>query len=178
MEHNDQLSQRKSPRLKEYDYSQNGAYFVTVCTHDRRNIFSDIVGAIHESPEIKLKPYGRIAEKYINILPVRFDINVLSYVIMPDHIHLLISVENQDPLRAIHESPLQQKSLLSKIMGFLKMNVSRDIHLINPNEDVWQRSYYDHIVRNKSDLIDIHNYISSNHYLWFEGKHDDTKFLR
>ncbi len=58
------------------------------------------------------------------------------------------------------------------------MNVSRDIHFINPNEDIWQRSYYDHIVRNESDLIGIHNYITANPFLWVEGKHDDTEYLR
>ncbi len=178
MQNEIEFPQRKPTRLPEYDYSSNGAYFVTVCTHNRRNIFSDIVGAIHESPEIKLKPYGKIVEKYINTLPHRFNISILSYVIMPDHIHLLITVENQDPLRAIHESPLQQRSLLSKIMGFLKMNVSRDIHFINPNEEIWQRSYYDHIVRNEDDLSDINDYITANPFLWIEGKHDDSKFLR
>ena len=65
---------RKSARLKEFDYSTPGAYFVTICTHNKKCLFSHIVGAIHESPENKLTPYGEIVEQIIKILPDRFNV--------------------------------------------------------------------------------------------------------
>ena len=58
------------------------------------------------------------------------------------------------------------------------MNVSRDIHILYPKEKIWQRSYYDHVVRNEADLSYINDYIVANPFLWVEGKHDDSKFLR
>ena len=176
---NKELPQRKNTRLPEYDYSQKGAYFITVCTHNRRKILSDVVGALHEAPVIRLKYYGKIADGIINSLSDRFNIKIPSYVIMPDHIHLIIVIENGEPLRAIHESPLRRhRSILSKVMGYLKMNVSKEIHMLSPSEKIWQRSFYDHIVRNEDDLKDINDYIVANPFLWACGNHDDSKYLR
>ena len=78
------LPKRKPTRLKDYNYSSEGAYFITICTHNRKNLFSDIVGAIHESPEIKLNSKGFIVEKYINQLNTRFALEIDKYVIMPN----------------------------------------------------------------------------------------------
>ena len=77
---------RKPNRLTEYDYNQNGAYFVTICTQDRKKILSSIVG---DDAHIVPKPYGIIAEKYIRNVP-----EIKKYVIMPDHIHMIINLEN------------------------------------------------------------------------------------
>ena len=158
------LPNRKSTRLKGYDYSSEGAYFVTVCTHNRNNIFSDtIVGAIHESPEMLLNSNGLIVEKYINKLNERFDLKVDKYVIMPNHIHLILINE-----RAIRESPLQTRSLISKAIGYLKMNVSRDIHIKGNEDTVWQRSFHDHIIRGRNDYLEIWNYIDTNPQKWVQ----------
>ena len=85
-----ELKKRKSTRLKEYDYSSPGAYFITICTHNRKYLFSNIVGAIHELTENKLTQYGEYVKQIIEILPVRFNISIPKYVIMPNHIHLII----------------------------------------------------------------------------------------
>ena len=74
---------RKPTRLKNYNYSQNGYYFITICTHNKKCIFSNIVGSIHESTEIKLNSNGIIVDKYINQLNTRFSLNIYKYVIMP-----------------------------------------------------------------------------------------------
>ncbi|MDD6478306.1 MAG: hypothetical protein PUF48_00610, partial [Oscillospiraceae bacterium] len=76
-----ELLKRKSTRLKNYDYSSEGAYFITICSHNRKRLFSDIVGAIHESPESKLNSNGIIVDDYIKKLNVRFGLNVDKYVI-------------------------------------------------------------------------------------------------
>lgn len=165
----DDLPKRRSPRLKDYDYSSNGAYFLTLCTDKRRNLLSDItVGAIHESPEIKLSKYGEIVDEIIKILPDRFCIDVEKYVIMPNHIHMLVIIKNNVFLRSIHESTLQKRSTVSKLIGYLKMNSSREIHKIDPYEIVWQRSYHDHIIRDEKDHLKIWDYINSNPQNWFK----------
>ncbi|MBR2081289.1 MAG: hypothetical protein IJ980_06620, partial [Oscillospiraceae bacterium] len=81
------LPKRKPTRLAGYDYSEDGAYFITICTHNRKRLFSEIVGAIHESPENKLTPYGKLAKQIIERLPDRYHVSIPKYVIMPNHIH-------------------------------------------------------------------------------------------
>ena len=160
------LPKRKPTRLKGYDYSTPGAYFVTICTQNKKCMFSNIVGAIHESPENKLTQYGEIVEQYINILPDRFNVLIPKYVIMPNHIHLIIEIYNNDEKRAIRESPLQyDRSVIDKMIGFLKMNVSKKIHNIS-DEKIWQRSFHDHIIRGEKDYQKIWEYIDTNAIKW------------
>ncbi len=118
------LLKRKPTRLKNYNYSSDGAYFITICAHNRKTLFSTIVGAIHESPENKLNTSGTTVDYYINNLENRFGIIVDKYVIMPNHIHLIAVIDNEKIPRAIRESPLRKRSLISKAMGYLKMNIT------------------------------------------------------
>lgn len=103
-----ELPQRKNTRLKNYDYSQNGYYFVTICTHNRLCLFGQIVGAIHESPEMaqmKLNKNGIIVKSMIENLSVRFpNIYIDNYIIMPNHIHIIIVISREG---AIRESPVR-----------------------------------------------------------------------
>lgn len=159
---NSEFPKRKPNRLKEYDYSENGCYFVTICTKDKKHIFGRYnVGAIHESPAVLpasrfifLNRYGIIAEKTINELPKRYEqISIDNYIVMPNHIHLLISIEHGfNEERAVREPPLQ-RSLLSKVIGYFKMNVSKEIHKTSPALNLWQRGFYDHIIRNEDDFL-------------------------
>ncbi len=161
-----ELPKRKPTRLKGYDYSQNGAYFITICTHNKKHLFSNIVGAIHESPENKLTQYGDFVEQIIEILPDRFNVSIPKYVIMPNHIHLIIEIYNDDEKRAIRESPLQyHRSIIDKMVGFLKMNVSKKIHSKHSDE-IWQRSYHDHVIRGEKDYKKIWEYIDTNVIRW------------
>ena len=163
-----EIPKRKPTRLKGYDYSTPGVYFITVCTHNREHFLSNIVGAIHESPENELSPYGEIVEKIIKCLPERYNIEIDKYVIMPNHIHFIIRIKN-DENRAIRESPLQiQRSIIDKAIGYLKMNVSKQIHLMNYEGKIWQRSYHDHIVRGEEDYKKIWEYIDTNVIRWKE----------
>ncbi len=158
------LPKRKPTRLKDFDYSSPCSYFVTICTHNRKALFSSIVGAIHESPENILTPYGKWVEKYIYQIESKYqNVKIDKYVIMPNHIHLLITIT--DDKRAIRESPLQGRSVLSKVCGFIKMNSSKQIHQTY-NGEVWQRSFHDHIIRGESDYLKIWEYIDSNALKW------------
>ncbi len=160
------LPKRKSTRLKDYDYSSERAYFITICTHNHKNLFSNIVGAIHESPEINLNLNGKIVDFYINKLKTRFELTIDKYIVMPNHIHLIVVIEKSE--RSIRESTLQKRALISKSMGYLKMNASRDIHKKGYLDKIWQRSFHDHIIRDHNDYLKIWNYIDTNPQKWGE----------
>ena len=168
------LPVRKAYRLKEYDYSSAGAYFITVCTHNRKCMLSRVVGAIHESPEwaydlsvIKLTKYGKIVDGIINKIPERYNVDLINYVIMPNHIHMVILIND---LRAIRESPLQTRSLISRIVGYIKMNSSKEIHQIKPDLKIWQRNYFDHVIRDDNDYLAIAEYIQTNPGKWTQDR--------
>ncbi len=169
------LPKRKQIRLRDYDYSSSGAYFVTICTHDRRCILSDIaVGALHEAPAIsvRLTQLGQIVDETIRSLPERYsDLAVDQYVVMPNHIHLLLRIKAE---RALREAPLREngtRSLLAKAVGYLKMNSSKRIHEIKPEMQVWQRSYHEHVIRNEEDYRQIWEYIDTNPARWAEDRY-------
>ena len=120
--------ERKINRLTEYDYGQNGAYFVTICTQDRHKILSTIVGDGFPVPQ----PYGIIAEKYIARIPEKYPlVAVDKYVIMPDHIHLLLrfswDLGTGDP------SPT-----LGNVIGWYKYQVTKQINLLGQNRGLSQ----------------------------------------
>ncbi len=164
------MQKRKPNRLKNFDYSQNGAYFITICTKDKKHILST-VGAIHELPETILSEYGMIVNNIIKEIPKRFNVTISNYVIMPNHIHLLIEINHLNE-RTIRELSLRKNhSVISNIIGYLKMNSSKEIHKINPDEMVWQRSYYDHIIRNETDYLNIWEYINNNPLNWCDDKY-------
>ena len=94
------LPKRKPTRLKNYDYSTLGAYFVTICTHNKKCILGNVVGAIHELPENKLTKYGEYTKHIIEILPDRFNVSIPKYIIMPNHIHLIIEITDNNRVEA------------------------------------------------------------------------------
>ena len=166
------LPKRKHPRLRNWDYNSGGAYFITICTHDKAPLFGQIqppvVGAIHESPAslCRLSPWGNVVEQVLYTLPRRFpDIRLEKYVIMPNHLHLLLCLDPQ--VRALREAPLQNKrSRVSNVIGYLKMNVSKEIRNAHPGQAVWQRSFHDHIIRSEADYLRIWQYIDTNPIKW------------
>ena len=166
MDKEKQLPQRKRLRLKNFDYSTPGAYFITICTYNRKCTLSRVVGAIHESPEMKLTDYGKIIEKIIRNIPERHKAIVDTYVIMPNHIHLIIIITDEEELRAIRESPLQGRSIISKVIGYLKMNVSKEIHHQYGDTMIWQRGFHDHIIRDRQNYEKIVKYIYENPLRW------------
>ena len=162
----EELPKRKSIRLKEYDYNTTGAYFITFCTHNRKHLLSKIngVGATHESPVTVLTESGQIVNDIIKHIPERFSCHIDKYVIMPNHVHLIVSVNGET--RAIRESPLRPHSNLSKMIGYIKMNASKQIRERFGEVEVWQRGFYDHVIRNQTDYDDIYRYIENNPAQW------------
>ena len=166
MKMTDRLTVRKPLRMSHYDYNTPGAYFLTFCTHNRKHILSRIVGAIHESPKPQLTSYGRIVDTVIQNLPEHLHITIDQYVIMPNHIHLIAILTEEDMLRTIHESPLQTRSIISKLIGYIKMNTSKAIRQRYGDISVWQRGYYDHVIRNHADYLALLEYIHTNPIRW------------
>jgi REP element-mobilizing transposase RayT len=151
-----ELSQRKPNRLSDYDYNENGAYFVTVCTQDRKPILSQIVGDGFPVP----KPTGKIAEEYIHKIPEKYPtVSVDRYVIMPDHIHMLLRMDHGT------ENPFPA---LGNIMGWYKYQVTKEVNRQAHvrGEKLFQRSYYDHVIRNRQDYNEIWEYIENNPRKW------------
>lgn len=151
-----EMIKRRPNRLKGYDYSQNGAYFVTVCTKNREEILWD-VGATIGRPldNIILSDYGIIVNKAILNIPKYYpSIIVDKYVIMPNHIHLILIIQNQSG-RAMHAPTIstviqQMKGYVTKQIGFC----------------VWQKLFHDHIIRGESDYMKIWQYIDTNPLKW------------
>ena len=167
MDDKEQLPERKRNRLQHYDYSSCGAYFITICTKDRKNIFWDmkqpnIVGeAISLPPSPKLSSYGQIAEDAIQAIPKHYlRVEVDRYVIMPNHIHLILLIP-YDGGRLIASPTDDTKPTISTIVGQMKRYVSKEIGM-----SVWQRSFHDHVIRNRDDYDEICKYIYENPQKW------------
>ena len=153
---NDELPKRQHPRLKEYDYSQNGAYFVTICTQNRRCILSRVVGRGLAPAVVELTTYGRIAEQELQPLSQRYlSVRVDRYVIMPNHIHILFVMENVaagvSPRPTISDVVCAYKSLVTRKCGMGKL---------------FQTSFYDHVIRNPIDYDTVYRYIENNPAQW------------
>ena len=156
------LPQRKPTRLPGYDYSTPGAYFITICTYHRRCILSEItVGAdAPGGPENNLTHSGRVVEKYILSTGNIPGLHVDKYVIMPNHVHLLITVEETGgPPRASAPTAASVPNAVSA----LKRLVNRE-----KGENIWQRSYHDHVIRGERDYLEIWNYSDTNPARWRE----------
>ena len=157
-----ELPKRKPTRLRDYDYSQNGAYFVTICTKDRKNILSVInvgVGVL-DDPQNQLSQYGMIADKYINQMNNFYDyINVDKYVIMPNHIHLLLSISNFEI--GTSGTPSPTNSHLAMFVSTFKRFCNKEI-----GKNIWQRSFHDHIIRGEEDYLKIWEYTDNNIQKW------------
>ena len=160
------LPKRKAMRLKNFDYSSTGAYFITICTHNRKCMLSQIVGAIHESPETVLTEYGKIVDEIIKNVSERCEVTIDRYIIMPNHVHLLVIITDSEELRAIRESPLRGRSVISKVIGYVKMNASKEIHGKYDDAVIWQRGFHDHIIRDRRDYEKIAKYIYENPIRW------------
>ena len=154
---------RKPIRLPEYDYSQTGVYFITICTRDREPILSKIIIRDDGSAFPCLNPAGHIVEKYMSLLSVKYPTaNIDRYIIMPDHVHLLLRLELS------HSRVVEFSPTLGNILGWFKYQTTKEINAITEEtgKHIWQRSYYDHIIRNDIDYLNIWQYIDENPLRW------------
>ena len=153
------LPERKKHRLTNHDYSSKGAYFITICSAERRNIFwsedsFDFVGEdiILPPVERRLSSVGVVVDNAIKQIPEKYlSVAVLQYVIMPNHVHLVIQL---DPLDA-------DRRYVMQIIGQMKRYVSKTVGC-----SVWQKSFYDRVIRNYDEYLEISKYIQNNPKNW------------
>jgi REP element-mobilizing transposase RayT len=201
MKYNPDIHHRRSIRLKNYDYSQQSAYFITICTHNRQNLFGEIVDGA-----MILNEYGKIAQQCWLEIPVHFPhVRLDEFVIMPNHVHGIIIItddigennglsdivgaKNFSPLQIPkHISPLQipkfqspKRTIGSIIRGF-KIGVTKWFRQNTDIYNVWQRNYTacpdaigEHIIRNDDELNRIRQYIINNPLQW---ESDENNLIR
>ena len=158
MKYNPDVHHRKSIRLKDYDYSKEGMYFVTICTKDRECILSEIVGA-HICAQIELTQAGIIVEDCLYKLEEMYTyVKLHNFVIMPNHIHMILEIDHS--CRAQICAPTTTKTVGQIIRG-LKAGTSKIIKY-----SIWQRNYFEHIIRNEKELYKIIEYIKYNPLNW------------
>ena len=158
----DNFPKRKPNRLNGFDYSSNGAYFVTVCTQNKQCILGKIVGGgVLDAPLVELSNYGKIIDKQINIMnSVYSNITVEKYVIMPNHIHMLIFVDNQNGTSG---TPSPTNAVIPAFVSAFKRFCNKQA-----GKKLFQRSFHDHIIRDDTDYLKIYNYIETNPAKWQE----------
>ncbi len=140
------LPERKNIRLKYYDYSNVGLYFITICTKNR----IELLGTIKDGNYIKLTEEGIIVEKSIKTIEKIFsNVIVDEYIVMPNHIHIIIAINNKNGVS------------ISRIIKQYKMYVSKRI-----GYSIWQKLFYEHIIRNEKEYYNIKEYIKNNIINW------------
>ncbi|MBQ3177534.1 MAG: transposase [Clostridia bacterium] len=157
---NSGLPDRKIMRLKGYDYNRQGVIFLTVCTLDRKCILSQIrMQEDQNVPSVLLSEYGRIAEKYLIQIGSFYDfIKIESYVIMPNHIHMLLHIFPKEDC----ESNTPRDSFVSRFISTFKRFCNREY-----GRNIWQSRSYDHVIRDKADYDAKIRYIYENPKRWW-----------
>jgi len=179
MPYDPDVPHRRSIRLRGYDYSRNGAYFVTLCTQHRTCLFGDIVKG-----EMILSEIGQIVvEEYIRSFVIREEMETDEWIIMPNHVHCVVIIEDRENLvdhrrgerplaptsttQSSRPSGYAPRSLASFVTGF-KTGVTKRVHELPDHRQttVWQRNYYERIVRDENALQHIRAYIAGNPQVW------------
>jgi REP element-mobilizing transposase RayT len=176
--HNPKQKHRRSTRLKGYDYTQPGAYFVTICTYQREPLFGQVI-----TGQVELSEYGQIVQgEWLKSPAIREEIELDQFVIMPNHLHGIVNIVPVGAKGPLPPSPKTKDSLHSSksswqgpvptslgsfISGF-KSAVTKQINQSRqtPGQPVWQRNYYEHIIRSDRALDAIRQYIDQNPARW------------
>ena len=182
---------RRSIRLKQYDYSQAGGYFVTVCVQNRQCLLGEIVNS-----EMKMNQYGEIVRECWDEIPQKYqNVETDEFAVMPNHVHGIIIINDSEPndnnddgVGARLSRPDEKtkgatqrrpyKITLGKIVACLKYESAKRINEINDSygTKIWQRNYFEHTIRNEKELNRIREYIINNPARWDEDE-ENLAFL-
>jgi putative transposase len=170
-----EIHHRRSLRLKEFDYSQVGAYFITICTQNREQLFGEIDDT---QARMVLNEFGIIVRDVWDQTQKHYpDITLDTYVIMPNHFHGIIIV-GAGSSRPLSQGPSKQKGredpapTVGNILGYFKYQSTKQINAARNAgfQKLWQRNYYDHVIRDDDDLNRIHEYIENNPANWLQDE--------
>jgi REP element-mobilizing transposase RayT len=190
MTYNPAKHHRRSIRLKGYDYTQAGAYFVTIVARGRECLFGEIAAG-----EMQLNEWGRIVEhEWRQTATVRPNVTLDQFVVMPNHIHGIIILNDPDivgatrrvapttprvtPIPSVVPTPIgPQSGSIGAIIGQFKSIVTKRINATRqtPGAPVWQRNYYEHILRDEAALNRIRQYIGDNPRQWAEDENNPSR---
>ena len=163
-----ELPKRKPNRLCEYDYSQNGAYFITICTQNRARLFA---AELPVGNGLRAVPDGangfalanQIIHKWVKETEHKFpNMSIDKYVVMPDHLHFIITIKERHEGRSLQNAMHYFKTMTTNeyIRGV------RNGALLPFSGKLWQKSYYDHVIRNQRDYDEVWQYIDNNPKKW------------
>jgi putative transposase len=176
---------RRSIRLQGYDYSQAGAYFITICTNNRECLFGEII-----DNKMSFKNFGIIvSDEWVKSAAIRSEIELDEFVVMPNHFHGIVFLRRGDrPIARNGDQPVaptgQQRGPQSRSLGALmagyKSAVTKRINEIRmmPGVPVWQRDYYEHVIRNDVELNGIREYIINNPLNWALDKENPSRVVQ
>lgn len=165
------LPQRKTVRLRDYDYSTPGWYFVTLCTRGKEKILCQIVGtAVPGGPRAQFTECGEIVDRRLREMSDFYSaVKIEKYVVMPNHVHLLIHILKSDErTQAVPSGPsgtTVPTSVIARFVGTFKRLCNREW-----GRNIWQSRSYDHIIRNEDDYQEIWTYIDQNPAKWREDQ--------
>jgi len=166
----------ESSRLKNWNYSNDGYYFITICTQNRNHFFGEIIDG-----NMKLNAVGKLAEKFWLQIPLQFEYAKLdTFVVMPNHVHGIVVIDNI--CRGVinhastggitkHHNPMLHDNV-SRIIRWFKGRTTFESRKNNP-EFGWQSRFYDHIVRNEKSLNTIREYIDINPEMWYRDRNNN-----
>lgn len=166
---NPHIHHRHTIRLAGYDYSRAGAYFLTLCAHHHKNIFGTIV-----DDRIELNACGRIVHnEWLKSAKIRWEIELDEFIIMPDHLHGIVIIHDIDrrgdrPVAPTVVKPGPRSKTIGAMIAGFKSAVTTQINQIRktPMCPVWQRNYYEHVIRDEKDLSYIREYVVNNPKYW------------
>ncbi len=186
--YNPKIHQRRSIRLQGYDYSQAGAYFVTICAHKKECLFGKIV-----NDAVQLNEWGKMIVTCWEAIPEHFpNVELDAFVVMPNHVHGIMMIQGgrgeafaevarwKTPDRSANASPLRpgtQANSLGAIVQNFKSVSTRKINQLRGTAGltIWQRNYYEHIIRGENELNRIRQYISDNPLHWVLDKENPAR---
>lgn len=153
------MEKRKQLRLKQYHYDTPGAYFITVCTKDRKCLLGRVLaGDVFTTPQVQLTSIGQVVEKYLKNIP-----GIGEYVIMPNHVHMILHISATDLRQGPMWASAPTDGSVSGRIRSWKTMVTKEM-----GRSIWQRSFYDHVIRSEADYIRIAKYIEENPAKWGE----------
>ena len=165
------IHHRRSIRLKAYDYSQAGAYFITICTHERQALLGQIVDG-----QMQLNSLGEIVQAVWFALTEHYaHIHLGVFVVMPNHVHGIIEIKVEEAASSVGVGlkPTPTRHGLSEIVRALKTFSARRINekCDKVGNKVWQRNYYEHVIRSEASYLTISKYIQTNPQRWAEDRY-------